>query len=156
MSETMVVGVDGTAESLEALNTVAQMVGESGATLVVVHVRHESALVATGVGVNSAGAMLEALDEMERLARENAAAVLAGRHLTWRFQVAVGDPATELIAAAHENHASTIVVGARSHGVVGGLIVGSVAQKLVRQSPVSILVVRDGHAERLGMTPSGR
>ena len=70
-------------------------------------------------------------------------------------RAALGDPATELIAAAREHQAGAIVVGGRSHGVVGGLVVGSVAQKLVRHSPVSVLVVRDGQAHRLDTTASG-
>jgi nucleotide-binding universal stress UspA family protein len=73
----------------------------------------------------------------------------------WRFDVALGDPATELIAAAHDHGATAIVVGGRSHGVVGGLVLGSVAQKLVRHSPVSVLVVRDGQAHHLEPTSSG-
>ncbi|MDQ1532594.1 MAG: hypothetical protein QOF28_355 [Actinomycetota bacterium] len=31
----------------------------------------------------------------------------------------------------------------RGHSVVGGLVLGSVAQKLVRSSPISVLVVRN-------------
>src|ERR1700738_1574257 len=66
-----------------------------------------------------------------------------------------GVPAAELIGAAQKNQATTIVVGGRSHGVVGGLVLGSVAQKLVRHSPISVLVVRDGQAHRLDTTASG-
>jgi nucleotide-binding universal stress UspA family protein len=67
----------------------------------------------------------------------------------------VGDPATELVAAARAHHAKTIVVGGRNHGVVGGLVVGSVAQKLVRHSPVSVLVVRDGKVQSLDVVSTG-
>jgi nucleotide-binding universal stress UspA family protein len=93
--------------------------------------------------------MIEALDEAERTSRERVSDVLAGRPVQWRFQVVSGDPASALIAAARDTKAATIVVGGRSHGLVGGLVVGSVAQKLVRHSPVSILVVRDGKTHRL-------
>jgi nucleotide-binding universal stress UspA family protein len=34
------------------------------------------------------------------------------------------------------------VVGGRGHNLLGGLLLGSVAQKLVRWSPISVLVVR--------------
>jgi nucleotide-binding universal stress UspA family protein len=144
----MVVGVDGTADSLAALSTAAELAVESGALLVVVHVRHESGVVAADSALTGAGPALEdALDEIERMSRERAADVLAGRRVSWRFEVALGDPATELIAAARQ--AGTIAVGGRTHGVVGGLVLGSVAQRLVRHSPVSVLVVRDGQAHRL-------
>jgi nucleotide-binding universal stress UspA family protein len=88
------------------------------------------------------------------MSRERAADVLAGRKVRWRFEVAFGDPATELIGAARRQRANTIVVGGRTHGVVGGLVMGSVAQKLVRHSPVSVLVVRDGQAHALPMAAS--
>jgi len=71
----------------------------------------------------------------------------------WRFEVTSGDPATELIAAAQHHRATTIVAGGRTHGVVGGLVMGSVAQKLVRHSLVSVMVVRD-ESHRLDVMPS--
>jgi len=153
MVKPMVVGVDGTADSLAALSAAAELAEESGAALVVVHVRHESgvASAAGGVVADTAAAMNEALDETERVSRERVGDVLARRKAEWRFDVASGDPATELIAAARDNQAATIVVGGRNHGIVGGLVVGSVAQKLVRHSPVSVLVVRDGQAHQLDL-----
>jgi nucleotide-binding universal stress UspA family protein len=153
MAETMVVGVDGTADSLAALGSAAELAEESGAALIVVHVRHEGAVASAGsVAAHTEVAMIEALDEVERASRERVADVLAGRTVPWRFEVVSGDPATELIAVALDQEATTIIVGGRNHGVVGGLVAGSVAQKLVRRSPVSVLVVRDGQAHRLDVT----
>jgi len=150
MAETVVVGVDGTADSLEALRAVADLAEESGASLVVVYVRHESPMVAESVGWGGAEALtVETLDEVQNMSQDRAAAALFGRKVDWRFEVASGDPAMELIAAARRHHASTITVGGRSHGLIGGLVLGSVAQKLVRHSPVSMLVVRDGQPHRV-------
>jgi nucleotide-binding universal stress UspA family protein len=150
MTRLMVVGVDGTADSLAALSAAAGLAEKAGRGLVVVHVRHESGVVAANSALAGAGvAINEALDEVEGMSRERAADVLAGRKVPWRFEVASGDPAGELIAAARHHQAATIVVGGRTHGVVGGLVIGSVAQKLVRHSPVSVLVVRDGRPARL-------
>jgi nucleotide-binding universal stress UspA family protein len=149
MIKTLVVGVDGTADSLDALRSAADRAEESGAFLVVLHVRHESGMAAGSLDAGAEVAMSEALDEAEKISHEGAAQALSGRKVHWRFDVAVGDPATELIAAARDQHADAIVVGGRSHGVISGLVIGSVAQKLVRHSPVSVLVVRDGQAQRL-------
>ena len=44
MSKTVVVGVDGSADSLAALNSAAELAEESGAFLVVLHVRHDSGI----------------------------------------------------------------------------------------------------------------
>jgi nucleotide-binding universal stress UspA family protein len=151
MAKPIVVGVDGTADSLAALSSAAELAVELGARLVVVHVRHDSVVVSAGsVAADTASAMHEALDEVERTTRERVSDVLAGRNLPWRFDVVCGDPATQLVTAARKDQAGTIVVGGRSHGVVGGLVVGSVAQKLVRHSPVSVLVVRGGHVRSTG------
>jgi nucleotide-binding universal stress UspA family protein len=155
MTKPMVVGVDGTADSLAALSMAAELATESGSELVVVHVRHESGVVAGNSALVGAGVALnEALDEVEGMSRGRAEDVLAGRSVPWQFEVASGDPATELIAAAAHHQATTIVVGGRTHGIVGGLVMGSVAQKLVRHSPVSVLIVRDGETHRLGIGPS--
>ena len=155
MAKPMVVGVDGTADSLAALSMAAELAEESGARLVVVHVRHESGVVLASSALADAGvAMNDALDEVERMTRQRVTDVLAGRRVPWRFDVASGDPASELIAAAARLNAVTIVVGGLNHGIVGGLVVGSVAQKLVRHSPVSVLVVRDGLAQRLDVSPA--
>src|SRR6202035_3512477 len=107
------------------------------------------------IEVGAEAAISDALDQVEQASRERAADVLSGRKVAWRFEVAGGDPATALIAAAGDHQSRAIVVGGRSHGLVGGLIVGSVAQKLVRHSPVSVLVVRDGKAHPLDLVSRG-
>jgi nucleotide-binding universal stress UspA family protein len=150
----MVVGVDGTADSLAALGSAADLAEESGASLVVLHVRHDSGIAAGSLEAGAEATMSAALDQAAKASRERASAVLSGRTVHWRFDVAFGAPATELIAAARDHRARAIVVGGRSHGVIGGLVVGSVAQKLVRHSPVSVLVVRDGHAHRFDAASS--
>ena len=153
MADLLVVGVDGTADSLGALAAAAELGEESGSELVVVHVRHENWAVAVGdsqVGGGAAeSAVTDSLNAIETTSRERAQDVLAGSRVHWWFEVASGDPATALIATARRYAARAIVVGGRTHGVVGGLVAGSVAQKLVRHSPASVIVVRDRQALRL-------
>src|SRR5690349_6479517 len=102
MDNTIVVGVDATDDSLAALAAAARLAEESEALLLVVHVRHESWMVSAAV-MEPAGmsAMTDTLDAVEKATREQTAAFLAERNLRWRLAVARGDPATELIAAAH-------------------------------------------------------
>ena len=153
MANVLVVGVDGTADSLAALAAAAQLAEESSSEFVVVHVRHENWAVAVGDGqiggVAAEFAAAGSLDATEATSRERSQDVLAARRVHWRFEVASGDPATALIAAARRYAARAIVVGGRTHGVVGGLVVGSVAQKLVRHSPASVIVIRAGQNPRL-------
>jgi nucleotide-binding universal stress UspA family protein len=154
VANTIVVGVDGSDDSLDALAAAAELGEESGAGLVVVHVRHENWMASEAVESGAQLAMKDTLDAVERTTRQRATAVLAGHTAKWKFDVVLGDPASELIAAARDHGASAIVVGGRRHGVVGGLVIGSVAQRLVRHSPVSVLVVRDRQAHLLQATSS--
>jgi nucleotide-binding universal stress UspA family protein len=149
MAHPIVAGVDTTADSLAALKTAADLAQQSDTWLLAVHVRHEMASAEVGVVAGrDAVALRAAMDEMEAITRAQATAAMAGRPVHWRLDVVAGDPATELLREAVDNDAATIVVG-RHHGVVGGLVLGSVAQKLVRKSPISVFVVRDGEAHRV-------
>ncbi len=151
MVSPLVVGLDGSPESIDALAAAADLAAVSGRGLIVVHVRHTNALAAAGTVAEpgSGPAIGDALDELEAFSRAQAAIVMSERDTDWRFETADGDPARALIAAAHDNAAAGIIVGGHRHGVVGGLVAGSVAQKLVRHSPVSVYVVRDGHPLRV-------
>lgn len=52
-----------------------------------------------------------------------------------------GDPASEVLALAAERGADLIVVGARGVSAIEGLLVGSVADRLLKACPCSVLIV---------------
>ncbi len=54
----------------------------------------------------------------------------------------VGDPADEILAAARAFDAQLIVIGARSLGTVGRLVLGSVSTKVMHESDCDVLVVK--------------
>lgn len=56
-------------------------------------------------------------------------------------QLRVGDPAEEILAAAKETGADLVVAGARGVSLIKGLLVGSVAERLLRQTKGSVLLV---------------
>jgi phospholipase/carboxylesterase len=152
-SRRVVVGVDGSDESLAALSTVAELADKTHAGLLVVHVRDETN-IAAAVGRGGADvAIREALDTVEADARRRVSEILRPWSMHWGFDTTAGDAAQQLIAAARRHRAEAIVVGGRSHGVIGGLVLGSVAQKLVRQSPISVLVVRGGNVHPTSPRP---
>jgi nucleotide-binding universal stress UspA family protein len=59
-----------------------------------------------------------------------------------RGRTSFGDPAQENIAAARDRQADLIVVGSRAHGRLAGLLLSSVAQKVVSLAPCPVVVVR--------------
>jgi nucleotide-binding universal stress UspA family protein len=54
----------------------------------------------------------------------------------------VGDPAEEILAAAKAFEADAIVIGARSLGTVGRLVLGSVSTKVMHESDSDVLIVK--------------
>jgi len=55
--------------------------------------------------------------------------------------VVVGAPANEIVRYAEEHRADVVVLGSHGHGLVRRFLLGSVADKLVRQAPCAVLVV---------------
>ncbi|MGV3722907.1 MAG: universal stress protein, partial [Actinomycetota bacterium] len=53
-----------------------------------------------------------------------------------------GDPAAELLTLAETQGADLIVAGARGASLLEGLLVGSVADRLLKDAPCSVLLVR--------------
>jgi nucleotide-binding universal stress UspA family protein len=79
------------------------------------------------------------LDELVR--RE-----LRGRGPATRFDVELGDPATRIVAAAKS--ADLIVMATEGRTGLSHLLIGSVAEKVVRHSPVPVLTVRPPDARK--------
>jgi nucleotide-binding universal stress UspA family protein len=53
-----------------------------------------------------------------------------------------GDLAEEIITAARDRQADLVVVGSRGHGRLAGLLLGSVAQKVISLAHCPVVVVR--------------
>jgi nucleotide-binding universal stress UspA family protein len=150
MTQDIVVGVDGSANSFVAMDAAASLADRlPRARLSVVHV-HEVAVapavaLASGFSAGAEQVMEQSAVIMEDTIREVVFDHLAELPIEWTFDIAAGQPAQELLRIANEKNASVVVVGGRGHSLVGGLVLGSVAQTLVRHSPISVLVVRHPH-----------
>jgi nucleotide-binding universal stress UspA family protein len=55
--------------------------------------------------------------------------------------VAIGQPATEIARYAEEHDVDAVVLGSHGHGLVRRFLLGSVADKVVRQAPCAVLIV---------------
>jgi nucleotide-binding universal stress UspA family protein len=61
-----------------------------------------------------------------------------------QFFVRAGTPAAEIIRFATEHDVDLVVMGTHGRGFVGHVVMGSVAEKVVRTAPCPVLTVR-GH-----------
>jgi nucleotide-binding universal stress UspA family protein len=68
---------------------------------------------------------------------------LLKRHkLKFRVASVVGAPAAEIVRAAQREKAHMIVMGTHGHGLLGRAVMGSVAQRVVTDSDVPVLLVK--------------
>ena len=145
MSRSLIVGVDDTDDSRNALARAAELARAAGLTLVVVHVRHIPVLAE--MSSMTAGPARQNLDLIEAEARRASEEVLQGTGVDWEFVVRSGDPAHALMAMADDRPAAAIVVGGRPHKAALSGLAGSVGAALVHRFHGSVLVVRGDDSE---------
>ncbi|HEY7445144.1 MAG TPA: universal stress protein [Vicinamibacterales bacterium] len=62
--------------------------------------------------------------------------------------VKTGSPLVEIVRYAAEQHVDLIVMGTHGHGPIAHMLLGSVADNVIRRAPCPVLTVRHpGHAE---------
>jgi nucleotide-binding universal stress UspA family protein len=64
-------------------------------------------------------------------------------HGTWEVEVAVGHPADTIVRVAQQRSADLIVMGTHGRTGLQHVLLGSVAEKVVRLAPCPVLTVRD-------------
>jgi nucleotide-binding universal stress UspA family protein len=135
----ILVGVDGSENSLRAGSYAAGLARRQGSELVAVHVTQPRLGVAAAVAA-TAGVVLPAendacAEELKRMAYERAADV--GIRVVFLHRS--GSPYDELVAVADELRVDAIVVGASHRG--GGRVVGTLAARLVHEARWPVTVV---------------
>jgi nucleotide-binding universal stress UspA family protein len=131
----LVVGVDGTKNSLRALDVVATVARRNESAVTVAFVRHLPLFTGT-VAVDWSGVFAAVEAEVADAARER----LAG--LRWELVVTDGAPALELERIACDVGADLLVVGRSNGGPIHWLLDGSVGGHAATHARVPVLVVR--------------
>jgi nucleotide-binding universal stress UspA family protein len=142
---TVLVATDFSESSHLALQYAAAQARVSGAGLLIVHVEEVS--TATGEGMLHAGIPREDPEELERRLEAVVPEDFGGpcEHLLLE-----GDPAGEIVRAAEEENASLIVLGTHGRTGLARLLMGSVAEQVVRHAPCPVLIVKDPALARKG------
>lgn len=95
------------------------------------------------------------LSESETGARELLKAVAAGLDLPADRVVtdaSVGPPVDQILDYIGEKGIDLVVMGTHGRGMVGHLLIGSVAERVVRRSPVPVLTVHSAPTEAAART----
>jgi universal stress protein A len=117
-----------------------------GGTVLLLHVVDTSGLTMSAVeqyvDVVEIAARMRASAEVEL--REVAAVADPERQVVLRVEVTEGRPAASIVEHARAEKADTIVVGTHGRTGLSRLVIGSVAERVVRLAPCDVLVVHAG------------
>ena len=137
MFERIVLAVDGSEPAQRAVPVAADIASKYGSEVIAVHVVEQQlgrggpiAFDTTGEATRDADDAARSLKDVGVSARAEARAALAGR------------AAQEIMDVAASEDAGLIMMGSRGMSDSEGLLVGSVAHKVVHLSSVPVLIVR--------------
>lgn len=134
----ILVAVDFEAASLAALKFAQDLAAPLGVEVVLLHVAQLP--IYTYPGFEPA-VLPGAFQEVSAAARR-ALEELASKHGNVRTVLREGDAATEILAAAEELSPSMLVLGTHGRRGLAHILLGSVAEKVVRRAKVPVLTVQ--------------
>lgn len=137
--KSVVLGLDRSPGAQRAVEVAVRLAGSLGVPLVLVH----GVFPPGGVG-EEAGEAREAIEEVDAGFTRPAVAAAEAAGVRAVVQVVDDRPAPALVAAADEHDAEVIVVGTWSESPLRGLLLGSVAHKLLQLSDRPVLCVPSG------------
>ena len=129
--------------SLEALAWATSLAEESQAELHLLHVVEKPHLALRGAQLMSFSAPL-----LVRRLKRNAEVRMAALASEWESKLTVtrvarvGVPLVEILSYVYEYEIDVVVMGVHARGAVGHMLLGSLAERVVRQAPCPVLTVR--------------
>jgi nucleotide-binding universal stress UspA family protein len=138
----LVCGVDGSPEGAEAVREAALLAPPTGGRLVLVHavmpgfVEGLTAVVPSSSAARRSGGPAVTPEWLARAEK-----IVGGRVRT-AASAPTGPPAAVLVAEARRVRADAIVVGSHGNGRVSGILLGSVATRVIHGAECSVLVAR--------------
>lgn len=143
----IVVGVDGTHSSRQALEWAARLAAATSAELVAVHAVEVPGFVAAGVTISGAHASEDVLlawkgwrAEREHVLDHEWCETLRLERIPYRAMLVEGD-ASALLRVANREDADGIVVGRRGRGGFDEIVLGSFSHYVVHHSSVPVIVI---------------
>jgi len=134
--KTIVVGLDGSDGAKHALPFAIELARRDHAEIVIAHIEED--ILGKGGGPIAANED-EIQAEIDRQARQLSSEGIEAR--VEKTSVFLGGPAPAIMKFADEADADLIVVGSRGHSALAGVLLGSVAQRLLHLAHQPVLVV---------------
>lgn len=136
----ILVPVDGSAQSVLAARWAIQRAGESGGKVTVLHVYEMPAEEAMGLAhlpKEEVIALKQSHGEPSFApVRESVTAADV------QYEVAIGDPAEEIVSFARHQGYDHIVMGSRGRSLVRELLLGSISESVLHHAPCAVTIIR--------------
>ncbi len=141
--KSILVPTDFSDSAIKALNYARSLAEMCQATLHVLHVVEKPHLAVGGSEVLSFWAP-ELVQRLVRTAESKLAglALEVEQALTVESAARVGVPHAEIVRYADENHIDMIVMGTHGRGAVGHMLLGSVAERVMRSASCPVMTLR--------------
>lgn len=141
MYANILIAVDGSEESLEAVRQAVSLVQRGlRAEIALVNVQEPASLLELATQDSDAIAAA-AVEAGEHLMAEGAA-LLDAAGVGYSMEVVLGEPATVLVDMAEEIDADLVLLGARGMGAIESVLVGSVSKAVISRCTRPVLVVK--------------
>ena len=146
--------VDFSEASLAAFRKASEMARFGASRLYVLHTIEARPVVSSLPGIDEAGEMAVELEEKATAALESlvasSASALKGVRLT--TEVTAGRAFVEILNHARDWQADLIVIGATGAASLEQIVVGSTAERVMKDAPCSVLTVRQQEAQRVAQS----
>jgi nucleotide-binding universal stress UspA family protein len=143
----IILAVDGSDESNAAVRSVASRCWPAGSVIKTISVVDTHATRTNSGGIAPSSGRREQKEDIARGHARDATKELTEAGLSTQFLVASGDPSEEIIGAAGRWGADAIFIGARGHGMVERMLMGSVSYAVATRAACSVEVVRRQYDE---------
>jgi nucleotide-binding universal stress UspA family protein len=139
----ILVPTDGSREGRRAVGHAVAVAEAHGATVIALYVINTASY--NGIPMESSWKNVTTLlDTDAQAALDEVVDIGAERGVTVETEIIEGSPSREIIRAAEANDCDLIVMGTHGRGGLDRLLLGSVAEKVVRSAPIPVMTVRVG------------
>ncbi|WP_194843453.1 universal stress protein [Paenibacillus sp. B01] len=139
----ILVGYDGSEQSVRALRSAIELASTFKAMLEVVHAYNAAPVIIGEAVAASPPAGAESMRlEAETVAAEARTIIASATDMPIEVMITDGDPGKRVVGLAKERGADLIVVGSHGKGGFKELFTGSVSHYVTQHAPVPVLVVK--------------
>jgi nucleotide-binding universal stress UspA family protein len=139
----ILIAVDGSAASAEAVEFGLELAAEHDAKVVFAHVAPATdVLPVAGYMGGAMPRVPHAVDDYDRAPLEEAERLALHAGVGASSKLLVGDAVDEIVAYADSQGVDMIVVGSRGHGALASVLLGSVSRGVLSESKRPVAIVR--------------